>query len=97
LDVVPGDFIGQFGEVFLVWKWEEPNVIVGELQLPPWPGENGWMTGSGTVATIKFETDYRAPPTCAAELTLLNAFMVDADAQMVDFLLLEHGYYEIRP
>jgi len=97
LDVVEGDFIKQFGEVTLIWYWESPNVIVGELQLPPWPGESGWMTGSGTLATIKFATSYRAPPSCASELTLLNAFMVDANAERVDLLVLEHGYYEITP
>jgi hypothetical protein len=96
LDVIEGPFVQHFGDTFFTWYWEE-NVIVGELQLPPWPGDNGWMNGGGLLATIEFGTSYNAPPSRVSELTLVNAFMVNADGAQVDFLLLGHGYVEIIP
>jgi len=96
LYVVEGYFISQFGPVYFIYHVED-GVLVGELQLPPWPGEEGWMRGSGTVAVIQLKTNYRAPPEASCELTLLRAMMVDADGNSIDFERLEHGYYEITP
>ena len=96
LEVVEGDFVKQFGDTYFVY-YVENNILVGELQLPPWPGENGWMRGSGTVATIQFYATYEPPPSGSCDLTLVNAFMVDADANEIEFQSLQNGYYEITP
>jgi len=86
LEVIEGDFVKQFGDTFLMWHIED-SVIVGELQLPPWPGENGWMRGSGTVVRIKFHA--LAYGSCF--LTPTEAVMLDVDANYVEFKRLEYG------
>jgi len=86
LDVIEGTFVEQFGDTFLTWYIED-GVIVGLLQLPPWPGEIGWMGGSGIVVYIEFRA--LASGTCF--LTLDNAFMVDSEGNIVEFKRLEYG------
>ena len=96
VNVTEGDFVKQFGDTYFVYYIED-GVLVGELQLPPWPGENGWMRGSGTVAIIEFRAIYRAPPAASCYLTLTDAMMVDADGTEIEFQRLVNGYYEITP
>jgi hypothetical protein len=90
VEVLEGDFAQQFGDTFFIVHVED-NVLVGELQLPPYPGDEGWMRGSGTVATIEFT----ALATGSSELTLEDARMVNADAEVVPFDKLENGFANI--
>jgi hypothetical protein len=90
IEVVEGDFVKQFGDTFLTWYIEE-DVIVGILQLPPWPGAAGWMSGSGTIAQVKF----KAINTGSCMLTLTSAYMLDANGNEVKFNRLEHGICKI--
>jgi len=94
IEAIEGDFVKQFGDTFFTYHIEN-GILVGELQLPPYPGENGWMTGTGTVCTINFRVLYRAPPPTGSVLTLTDAFLVDADAKAIRFTRLEHGYCAI--
>jgi hypothetical protein len=89
-DVTEGDFVKQFGETFFVVHVED-NVIIGELQMPPYPGDNGWMRGTGTLATIQF----KAIKTGSTFLTLRSASLVDADANPVELRYLIHGYVKV--
>jgi hypothetical protein len=86
LNVTEGDFVKQFGETAIMWSLNG-DVLFGILQLPPWPGPNGWMTGSGTVAQIQFHA--KASGSCI--LTLTDAYMVNEVGGIVDFQRLENG------
>jgi len=90
LRAVEGDFVKQFGDTFFTYQIEN-DVLVGLIQLPPWPGENGWMRESGTICTIEFEAIYMAPPPHVSSLTLTNAFLVDMHADDLEILSLKHG------
>lgn len=100
LEVTEGSFVKQFGETFFVFYIGEnggKKVIVGELQLPPYPGEKGWMAGTGTLCTIKFNAVYSPPPIGTCVLALKNAYMVNAEAEPIQFKYVENGYYVITP
>ncbi|MEM3731327.1 MAG: cohesin domain-containing protein [Candidatus Bathyarchaeia archaeon] len=92
--VTEGPFVKQFGETFFQW-YIENDVLVGVLQLPPYPGPNGWMSGTGTLCTIDFEVIYKAPPPYGTPLTISDAFLVNANAERIEFLSLVHGYVSI--
>jgi len=94
LQVVEGDFVKQFGESFFT-SYINDGVLVGTIQLPPWPGENGWMRESGTICTIEFKAIHEAP--YGSPLTLTNAFVVSADGNDLEFRRLIHGYVTIIP
>jgi len=93
--IYEGDFFKKFGETFFVAYVEPPNVIVGQLQLPPYPGPQGWANGSGVIATIQFYATYRPPPPASCNLTLTRVLLVDAEAHLVEYERLEHGRYTI--
>jgi hypothetical protein len=91
--VTEGPFVKQFGDTFFT-AYVENGVIVGELQLPPYPGPNGWMTGTGTIATIQF-TALSGIGSCF--LTLTDAFLVDNNANSINFLTLQQGIAKVTP
>jgi hypothetical protein len=97
VEAIERDFVKQFGTTYFVVDDShiEDGLLVGELQLPPYPGENGWMTGSGTVCTINFRLLYKAPPPTGSVLTLADAFLVNSDAKPIGFSRLENGYISI--
>jgi hypothetical protein len=90
INVTEGDFVKQFGDTFFTYYIEE-DVLVGILQLPPWPGEAGWMSGTGTLAVIEFKSLYTAPPPATTIIDLSDAHFVDADGNMRNFKNLESG------
>jgi hypothetical protein len=90
VNVTEGDFVKQFGDTAMMWS-VDGDVIVGVIQLPPWPGPNGWMTGSGTVAKITFH----AKEIGASTLALTDAFMVNSQGYTVNFERLENGAAKI--
>jgi hypothetical protein len=93
-DVFLGDFVKKFGDVQLFWYNDvEAGLIVGEIQLPPYPGEIGWMTGSGTLVSIEFEVVYSPGLKTFTVLELTNAFLADAEATRVDFKYLKNGSF----
>jgi hypothetical protein len=102
--VTVGPFVKQFGDTFLQAYVEDngpKHVLVGELQLPPYPGANGWMTGTGTICYIKFKavlipTDTTLV-TCGLNLNAASTYLSDADANQLNFGRLENGYYVITP
>jgi hypothetical protein len=91
--VKEGPFVKQFGDTFFT-AYIENGLIVGELQLPPYPGANGWMTGTGTVATITFKA---LSGTGSCFLTLSDAFIVDNNANSISFLKLQSGIARVTP
>ena len=103
VDATEGPFVKQFGDssidpkTFFVWYVEADGVIAGELQLPPYPGDNGWMAGSGTLCTFSFNAIGHAPPIRSCVLGLKNTLMSDADANPIQFKYLVNGYYVITP
>ena len=95
-DVIERDFVKQFGTTFFAVQVDIQNgLIVGELQLPPYPGANGWMTGSGTMCSLFFKVLYKAPPPTGAVLTLSDAFLVNGFAEPIEFTRLDNGYISI--
>ncbi|MDI6846507.1 MAG: cohesin domain-containing protein [Candidatus Bathyarchaeia archaeon] len=90
IEVIEGDFVKQFGDTFLTWYIEE-DVLVGIIQLPPWPGAAGWMSGSGTLAQIKFQ----AISAGGCMLTLTDAHMINSEGILVEFNRLEYGVCRI--
>jgi hypothetical protein len=95
-DIIERDFVKQFGTTFFAVQVDIQNgLIVGELQLPPYPGEKGWMTGSGTMCSLFFKVLYKAPPPTGAVLTLSDAFLVNSDAKPIGFTRLDNGYVSI--
>jgi hypothetical protein len=95
--VTEGPFIKQFGQTFFQYYVETgtvgKHVLVGTIQLPPYPGDNGWMMGSGTLATITFE---RVPtPTWISTSLTLNpteSFMANADGFQYNYAKLVNGF-----
>jgi hypothetical protein len=94
VDVIERDFAKQFGTTFFTYDIED-GVLVGELQLPPYPGANGWMTGTGRVCSIFFKVLYKAPPPTGSVLTLSDAFLVNSDAKPIGLTRLDNGYVSI--
>jgi hypothetical protein len=90
--VFEGNFLKQFGNTFFIWDVDpKGGTIVGELQLPPWPGENGWAVGSGTIATIQFQ----ALKAGSAFLTLTRAIVVNSEGTRMQIQSLLPGTAEI--
>jgi hypothetical protein len=94
--IFEGPFAKQFGDTFFV-AYVDKNVIAGQLQLPPWPGPSGWMSGSGVLATVQFNAKYKPPPSASCDLKLTNVLLVDNEANVVPYSRLENGKYEITP
>jgi hypothetical protein len=90
IEAVEGTFVKQFGDTYFICYIEE-DVLVGILQLPPWPGAAGWMSGSGNLVQIKFQAINAG--NCI--LTLTSAYMVDANGNEVKFDRLEYGVCRI--
>ena len=90
----------QFGDTTFAYTCET-DAIVGILQLPPYPGEDGWMREGGTLARIRFKTltnDVTGDPiTGSCMLTLTNAILLGYNADdpgepfELEFKRLEHG------
>jgi hypothetical protein len=99
--VIEGSFVKTFGPTFFTSYIERENsgmhVLVGQLQLPPYPGALGWMTGGGTICTITFNAVYSPPPIGTSKLNLKNALLVDSDANPLQFKYVQNGYYLITP
>jgi hypothetical protein len=103
-NVTVGPFVKQFGDTFLQAYVENngpKHVLVGELQLPPYPGTNGWMTGAGIICYIKFKAvlipTTTTLVTCGLNLNAASTYLSDADANQLNFGRLENGYYVITP
>jgi hypothetical protein len=77
--VVDGGFVSQFGQPFITYAVEN-DLIIGEIQVPPWPGENGWMSGGGTLVNIKLQPK---AVTGGAYLALVNAFLVNDQGTLI--------------
>jgi hypothetical protein len=93
-NVCLGDFMKQFGNVSFFWYNDvEAGLIVGELQLPPWPGEKGWMMGSGTLVSIEFKVVFSPSLKTFTVLELTNAFLGDAEGTRVNFKYLKNGSF----
>jgi hypothetical protein len=93
-NVVLGDFMKQFGNVrFFCYNDVEAGLIVGEIQLPPWPGEKGWMVGSGTLASIEFKVVFSPSLKAFTLLELKNAFLGDAEGSRVNFKYIKNGSF----
>jgi hypothetical protein len=102
--VTVGAFVKQFGDTFLQAYVENngpKHVLVGELQLPPYPGAKGWMTGSGIICYIKFKAILIPTTTTLVtsgfNLNAASTYLSDADANQLNFGHLENGYYVITP
>jgi len=103
-NVTVGPFVAKFGDTFLQAYVENngpKHVLVGELQLPPYPGAKGWMTGSGIICYIKFKAVLIPTSTTLVtsgfNLNAASTYLSDADANLLNFSHVENGYYVITP
>ena len=95
--VFPGEFALQFGATFSN-ATVEPNVLFGEIILPPWPDPtelDKWAHGSGVLATIQFNATYRAPPAASSDLTLSDVVIIDYLGKDVPSNIAPPGTYTI--
>jgi hypothetical protein len=94
-----GPFARQFGPpgeptFFVAYVEPDRGVIVGDLQLPPYPGPIGWMNGTGLIATIQFNATSREAP-IGCDLTLDQILLVDADMNEVEYGTPTNGRYDL--
>jgi hypothetical protein len=107
LNVTEGPFMAQAGDTFLMCFVEEDdlvygaNIVVGILLLPNATGQwNVFPEGTGTIATITFQTIYQhrgienPPLSCILQLT--ETKIINEDLREIIHRE-EDGYYEILP